>query len=60
MWEQQLLSMYQQWCQGNEDYVMRYMDFVALVARHRKLSTETALEELQKYRWFGIPKPLDY
>jgi hypothetical protein len=55
MWEKHLQSMYQQWQQGNEDYLYRYMDFVELVARHNNITTDTALFELQKYFWFNIP-----
>jgi hypothetical protein len=47
--------MYQQWCQGNEDYLYRYMDFVELVARQNNMNVDTMMKELQKYYWFQRP-----
>ena len=55
MWEKYLQSMYQQWCQGNEDYLYRYLDFVELVARHNNMTVDAAMRELQKYYWFQRP-----
>jgi len=54
MWEQYLQSMYQQWMQGNEDYMYRYLDFAALAAGHNNMTADAMLWELQKYRWFKM------
>lgn len=55
MWEKHLHSMYQQWCQGNEDYQIRYMDFVNLVACQNNKNADATLQELQRYHWFKRP-----
>jgi len=55
MWERHLQCMYQQWCQGNENYLYRYMDFVDLVARQNNMNVDSMMRELQKYYWFKIP-----
>ena len=55
MWEKNLHNMYQQWCQGNEDYLYRYMDFVELVARQNNMNVDAVMRELQKYYWFKRP-----
>jgi ClpP class serine protease len=55
MWEHQLLNMYQQWQQGNQDYMFRYMDFAELVARHNNMTVDAVMRELQKYHWFQQP-----
>ena len=55
MWERHLQCMYQQWCQGNEDYLYRYMDFVEFVARQNNMNVDTMMRELQKYYWFKSP-----
>lgn len=55
MWEKHLLSMYQQWCQGNNNYLYRYMDFVELVARQNNMTVDATLFELNKYFWFKRP-----
>lgn len=55
MWEKHLQSMYQQWQQGNEDYLYRYMDFAELVARQNNMTVDAALFELNKYFWFKRP-----
>ncbi len=55
MWERHLLSMYQQWQQGNEDYLYRYMDFAELVARNNNMTVDAVMRELQKYYWFKRP-----
>jgi hypothetical protein len=47
--------MYQQWCNGNEDYVYRYMDFVELVAIQNNMRVDAIMRELQKYYWFKMP-----
>lgn len=55
MWERHLQCMYQQWCNGNEDYVYRYMDFVELVAIQNNMRVDAIMRELQKYYWFKMP-----
>jgi hypothetical protein len=55
MWERHLLSMYQQWQQGNEDYLYRYMDFVEYVAQQQNTPVDAVMRELQKYYWFKRP-----
>jgi hypothetical protein len=55
MWEKHLLSMYQQWQQGNEDYLYRYMDFAELVAKQHNMNVDAVIRELQKYYWFQRP-----
>lgn len=57
MWEKHLHSMYQQWCQGNEDYLYRYMDFVKFFAQQQHITVDAAFFELQKYQWFNKPSP---
>ena len=55
MWERHLQCMYQQWCQGNENYLYRYMDFVDLVAGQNNMNVDSMMRELQKYYWFKRP-----
>ena len=55
MWEKHLHSMYQQWIQGNEDYMYRYMDFAEFVARQNNMNVDAVMRELQKYYWFQQP-----
>jgi hypothetical protein len=55
MWEQHLHHMYQQWIQGNEDYMYRYMDFAELAAGRNNITADAVLQELQKYHWFKLP-----
>lgn len=55
MWERHLLSMYQQWQQGNEDYLYRYMDFAEYVAQQQNTTVDAVMRELQKYYWFKRP-----
>jgi hypothetical protein len=54
MWEKHLQMMYQQWQQGNEDYMYRYMDFAVLAAGHNNMTADAMLWELQKYNWFKV------
>jgi hypothetical protein len=44
--------MYQQWQQGNQEYIHRWADFVELVARETKTSQDQVMRELQKTYWF--------
>lgn len=55
MWERHLQNMYQQWQQGNSDYLYRYMDFAEMAARYNNTSAQSILIELQKYTWFKLP-----
>ena len=55
MLDRTLINIYQQWCHGNEDYVARYMEFVALVSRMNNLSTEASLTLLENTYWFKKP-----
>jgi hypothetical protein len=55
MWERHLQSMYQQWCQGNNGYLYRYLDFVELVASQNNMNSDNVLQELQNYSWFKRP-----
>ena len=48
----ELQQMYQQWCQGNEDYNFRWLDFVEMAARQFKQPESEVLRELQKHYWF--------
>lgn len=56
MFERELQCMYQQWCQGNSDYLYRYMDFVEFIAKQHNVSPDTLMRELQKYHWFKRPE----
>ena len=60
MWERHLHHMYQQWQQGNEDYMYRYMDFAELAARHNNMTADAVLLELQKYYWFKMQNFMVY
>ena len=60
MWEKHLHHMYQQWCQGNEDYMYRYMDFAKFAAGHNHMNVDAMLNELQKYSWFKVQHPTVY
>ena len=55
MQEQHLHHMYQQWQQGNQDYMYRYMDFAELAARYNNMTVDAVMRELQKYYWFKRP-----
>ena len=52
--------MYQQWQQGNKDYLYRYMDFAELVASHNNITVDAVMKELQKYYWFKQPTSENY
>ena len=60
MWEKHLLMMYQQWQQGNEDYIYRYMDFAEYVAHQQNTTVDAVMRELQKYYWFKYPSQQNY
>jgi hypothetical protein len=47
-----LQSMYQQWCNGNEEALHCWYEFVEFAAKHNKVSADTMMRELQKYYWF--------
>jgi len=50
--QRELQHMYQQWCQGNDDYEFRWVDFVEMAARYFRLPESEILRELQKHYWF--------
>jgi hypothetical protein len=52
MTSRELQLMYQQWCQGNEDYGHRWLDFVEMAARQFKQPESEVIRELQKHYWF--------
>jgi len=56
MLERSLHHMYQQWQQGNDNYIERYMDFVSMVARIFNYTTEEVLVLLENTSWFKRPK----
>lgn len=43
---------YQQWIQGNDSYIVRYMEFVRIIARMNNESEEETLKMLEKTDWF--------
>jgi len=51
-----LQSMYQQWQQGNENYVDDWVEFVELVSKESKMNQDDIIRELQKCHWFQWPK----
>jgi hypothetical protein len=44
--------MYQQWIQGNEAYLHRWVDFVELVAKETNVAQDVIVRELEKTYWF--------
>jgi curli biogenesis system outer membrane secretion channel CsgG len=44
--------MYQQWQQGNEDYVRRWVDFVEMAAKQTQHTQLELVTALQKTNWF--------
>ena len=48
----ELQHMYQQWCQGNDAYNFRWLDFVEMAARQFQQPESELLRELQKHYWF--------
>jgi hypothetical protein len=46
----ELHMMYQQWCQGNDDYNFRWLDFVEMAARYFKQPESEVLRDLQKLK----------
>jgi hypothetical protein len=47
-----LEAMYQQWCQGNEDAMYRYVDFIEMASRQMGVAQDQLMRELQKCYWF--------
>jgi len=47
-----LQTMYQQWCQGNNDAMHRWFDFVESSARSLNANPADVMRELQKCAWF--------
>jgi hypothetical protein len=53
MYDDRFLHMvYQQWMQGNDEYMYTWRQFVELAARLNHTTFEKMFEELQKYSWF--------
>jgi hypothetical protein len=44
--------MYQQWRQGNNNYIHCWLDFVSMIARDFNITEAEAINILQKQRWF--------
>ena len=55
MLNRNLEHIYQQWRQGNDDYIVRYMEFVEMVARINNISTDASLILLENTYWFRKP-----
>jgi len=47
-----LQHMYQQWQQGNENYVTDWVEFVELVAKELHAPEHEIIRQLQKCPWF--------
>lgn len=50
-----LQTMYQQWQQDNENYILDWVTFVEIAAREYQLQQDEVIRELQKYYWFKWP-----
>jgi hypothetical protein len=50
-----LETMYQQWQQGNANYIHDWVRFVELASREFKTPEDEIIRELQKQRWFQWP-----
>ena len=44
--------MYQAWQQGNENYVLDWVEFVEWAAHQNNTTADAVMRELQKYSWF--------
>lgn len=47
-----LLSMYQQWGDGQTHVGERWLEFVEMAARVNGTTADVMMRELQKYHWF--------
>ena len=47
-----LQKVYQQWCDGQDNYRLRWMDFVILATSITNSTTEEMIKILEKCRWF--------
>jgi hypothetical protein len=47
-----LQEMYQQWCQGMNDYGRQWIDFVEIAAKIHNTTADQIMKELQKCSWF--------
>ena len=47
-----LQTMYQQWCQGNNEFCHRWFDFVESSARSMNANPADVMRELKKCEWF--------
>jgi hypothetical protein len=52
MFESELQRMYQQWMQGNDNYIRDWATFVEQAARWQNTTGDVIMRELQKYTWF--------
>ena len=50
-----LQHIYQQWANGNDNYIERYMDFVKLVSKMYNYTTQESLKFLEETPWFKKP-----
>jgi hypothetical protein len=50
--ERWLQYIYQQWMQGNDAYMYRWMEFVEMMAKMFSMTPEDMTRELEKYIWF--------
>jgi hypothetical protein len=50
--ERWLNHIYQQWMQGQDGYMYRWLEFVKLTALMSSTSVEVMEQRLKKYRWF--------
>ena len=44
--------MYQQWMQGNENYIRDWATFVEQAAKWQNTTADVIMRDLQKYTWF--------
>ena len=47
-----LETMYQQWQQGNENYVERWVDFIEMAEKQTHSTQYEIVTALQKTKWF--------
>jgi hypothetical protein len=47
-----LQTMYQQWCQGNDNAAFRYIDFIEMASKQMGVAQDQLMRELQKCYWF--------
>ena len=52
----QLQHMYQAWCQGQENYVRDWCNFVEFAAKHYGTTADQVMRLLQTTYWFKRPE----